>query len=119
MNAKNTVLDMLLPSRGSGGYRRWARERPFHLETSVVIRGSLNQWKDTDEGWSVEGLIPWSDFTATGGRPEVEATWKFALCRYDYSTKFEEPDLSSSARLTEPNFHRYENYDLLRFVATK
>jgi hypothetical protein len=29
---------------------------------------------------------------------------------------FESPELSSSARLTKPDFHRYEDYGLLEFV---
>ena len=34
VNAKNAVLDMFLASRGSGGYRRWARDRMFHLKNT-------------------------------------------------------------------------------------
>ena len=42
--------------------------------------------------------------------------WRFALCRYDYSVYHERPELSSTAPLTFPDFHRYEDYGELTFV---
>lgn len=116
VNAANTSLDMLLPSRGSGGYERWKGAQPFHVESAVRLDGTLNAWQDTDQGWSVEGRIPWADFQATGQRPAAADTWRFALCRYDYSVHFETPDLSCCASLTKPDFHHYEDYALLQFV---
>jgi hypothetical protein len=116
VNAAGTTLDMYLPSRGAGGYRRFKDEGKFHVEAKVVLRGTLNNWHDRDEGWSVEGRIPWKDFAPTGGKPAVGATWKFALCRYDYSSDFETPELSTCAPLTQPNFHYYEDYATLHFI---
>lgn len=112
----NTPLDMFLPSRGSGGYHRWAKAAVFHMETAVALRGTLNEWRDTDQGWTVEGRLPWTDFTPTGGKPQAGEAWRFALCRYDYSVEFEAPELSSTAPLKRPDFHHYEDYTLLRFV---
>lgn len=116
ISAANTVLDMYLPSRGSGGYARWKKAHPFSLKTAVKLRGTLNDPRDRDGGWSVEGRIPWRDFGPTGGRPDVDAIWRFALCRYDYSVDFEDLETSSSAPLKAPSFHRYEDYQRLRFV---
>ena len=115
-NPTNAKLDMFLPSRDSGGYNRHARDREFHIETAVHVRGTLNQRNDTDQGWTVEGRIPWRDFEPTGGRPAPGDVWRHALCRYDYSVGFAEPALSSNAPLTQPNFHRYEDYAPLKFV---
>ncbi|MFM2095492.1 MAG: hypothetical protein RIS70_2616 [Planctomycetota bacterium] len=119
VSAANTVFDMFLPRRGAGGTRRFAKADAFHLESKVALRGTLNQWKDKDQGWSVEGRIPWSDFLRTGGRPAIDETWKFVLCRYDYSVDFEGPELSWCAPTSSqpyPNFHQYEDYASLRFV---
>lgn len=120
VNAANTHMEMYLPSRGSGGYRRWARARKFGWTTAVRLRGELNS-ADTQapaaEGWSVEGRIPWSDFAPTRGRPEIGAVWWCALCRYDFSKELEAPELTSSAPLRQSNFHLYEDYGELRFVA--
>ena len=71
---------------------------------------------DRDMGWSVEGRIPWSAFKVSGGKPKPGAKWKFALCRYDYSVALEKPETSSSAPLTQPDFHRYEDYGTLTFI---
>jgi hypothetical protein len=116
VNAANTQLELYLPSRGSGGYRRFAPLTRLGMESAVRLRGTLNKWDDTDQGWTVEGRIPWTAFKATGGRPKPGAKWRFALCRYDYSKDFDRPELSSTAPLTEPDFHRYEDYGELLFV---
>ena len=47
------------------------------------------------------------------------AKWRFALCRYDYSATLDNPELSSTAPLTQPSFHRYEDYGALTFVGQK
>lgn len=119
ISANNTILDMFLPSRGSGGYQRWGRDAKFHLKTATALRGTINEWQDTDQGWSVEGLIPWADFAPTGGKPQPGDQWPFTLTRYDYSVAFERPELSATAPLSRPDFHYYEDYTPLRFVGPK
>jgi hypothetical protein len=116
VNALNTQLEMFLPSRGAGGYQRFAPAGKMGMESAVKLQGTLNDWTDKDKGWTVEGRIPWKAFERTGGRPKVGAKWRFALCRYDYSVAYERPDLSSSAPLTQSDFHRYEDYGTLTFV---
>jgi hypothetical protein len=116
VNALNTRLELFLPSRGSGGYQRFAPKTKAGMESAVKLRGTLNKWQDKDEGWTVEGRIPWTAFKATGGRPKAGDVWRFALCRYDYSVAFDQPELSSTAPLTRPDFHRYEDYGELKFV---
>jgi uncharacterized repeat protein (TIGR03806 family) len=119
VNAAGTVMDMFLPRRGAGGYQRFVKDGDFHIDAKVHLRGTLNKWQDRDEGWSVEGRIPWTDFLRTGGRPERGEKWKFALCRYDYSVDFEGPELSTCAPLKGrgiPDFHHFEEYATLTFV---
>lgn len=116
VNAAGTQLDIFIPSRGSGGFGRWAKARPFAWETAALLDGTLNDIADKDQGWSVEGRLPWSDFQPTGGRPAAGDVWRFALCRYDYSIEFSEPDLTSCAPLSRPDFHRYEDYLELEFA---
>ncbi|MGE0607198.1 MAG: PQQ-dependent sugar dehydrogenase [Pirellulales bacterium] len=119
VNAANTQLDMFIPRRGSGGYLRYRKDGDFHMESRVKLRGTLNRWNDRDQGWSVEGKIPWRDFLQCGGRPAIDEQWNFALCRYDYSVDFEGPDLSTTAATAQnpsADFHRYEDYGRLKFV---
>ncbi len=119
VNAAGTVMDLFLPRRGAGGYRRFKSDGDFHIDAKVQLRGTLNRWQDKDQGWSVEGRIPWRDFLRTGGRPNNGERWKFALCRYDFSVEFEGPELSTCAPLksqSKPDFHHHEDYASLRFV---
>jgi len=122
VNAAGAVLDMFLPRRGAGGYRRFKSDGDFHIDAKVVLRGTLNDWRDKDQGWSVEGRIPWKDFLRSGGRPEPGEKWKFNLARYDYSVDFEGPELSTCAPLKSlpyPDFHHFEDYATLVFVGPK
>jgi hypothetical protein len=116
VNALNTRLELFLPSRGSGAYRRFAATSRLGMESAVTLQGTLNQWEDRDTGWTVEGRIPWTGFAPTGGKPKPGDRWRFALCRYDYSATLEQPELSSTAPLTQSDFHRYEDYGELTFV---
>lgn len=119
VNAAGTKLDMLIPQRGSGGWQRFRKDGDFHIESKVELRGTLNKWQDQDKGWSVEGQIPWRDFLRAGGRPNPGDSWRFALCRYDYSVDFEGPETSTSAPLNSSptaDFHHHEDYSPLKFV---
>ena len=116
VNAANTQFDLFLPRRASWLVDRLRHDQEFHMESKVVHRGTLNQWRDRDTGWSVEGRIPWRDFMPTGGRPAPNEEWRFALCRYDYSIEWESPDLSTTAPLTRVDYHQHENYAPIKFV---
>ncbi len=116
VNPHGAVLDCFFPRRNAGGFLRFKNETRFNVEAKVNLRGTLNKWTDKDDGWSVEGKIPWTDFMKTGGRPDRNEKWKFALCRYDYSVDFEGPELSTCAPLTKQNFHQFEDYATLNFV---
>ena len=119
VNAAATVMDMFIPRRSAGFFNRFVKEDDFHIEAKINHRGTLNRRQDKDQGWSVEGRIPWRDFIRTGGRPTIGERWKFALCRYDYSVNFDKPDLSTCAPLSSKNradFHHYEDYAAIEFV---
>jgi hypothetical protein len=119
VNPLNTQLELFFPSRGSGGYQRFAPLTRLGMESVVRLQGTLNKYDDKDTGWTVEGRLPWSAFKATGGRPKAGEKWRFAICRYDFSTAFDKPELSSTAPLTQPDFHRYEDYGELTFVGSR
>ncbi|MEZ6063041.1 MAG: PQQ-dependent sugar dehydrogenase [Planctomycetaceae bacterium] len=117
--AGGTVKDEFLPKRFDGGFKKSVDDGTFHIDAKVVTRGTLNVRTDTDEGWTVEGRIPWSDLNRTGGRPVVDEQWRFALCRYDRSSRRDSPELSTCAPLAsqeKPNFHHYEEFALLKFI---
>jgi hypothetical protein len=118
VNAAGTHLEMYLPSRGAGGYGRFGKKDvKLGMGSVVKLDGTLNKWQDKDGGWIVEGKIPWTAFAPTGGKPKAGDVWRFSLCRYDYAVNHERPELSSTSLLTQPDFHRYEDYRKLKFVA--
>jgi hypothetical protein len=114
VNPRSTILELAFPQRGFD-FATLAARPPMGMQAAATVDGTLDQPGDRDQGWSVEGRIPWSIFAPTGGRPAVGATWRFALCRYDYGPEGTKPVMMSSAPLTRPSFHRYEDYGVLRF----
>lgn len=115
---RNSVLDIFYPSRGLARWDLfWAGRFNPPLKTAVKVRGTLNNWRDRDEGWTLEIAIPFSAFEQLAGKPPQEyERWRFTLCRYDYSYYLEKQELSTSAELPgERGFHEYESYDVLEF----
>jgi hypothetical protein len=113
-NPRGVVFEAPFPKRGHdfGGF---ANAPLLGNKAVVVLKGTLDQSGDRDEGWSVEGRIPWSAFAPSGGKPKPGDEWLFAICRYDYGPKGTDPVTMSSAPLTKGSFHRYEDYGKLRF----
>jgi hypothetical protein len=114
VNPKSLILELAFPKRGFD-FATLAAKPPLGMKAVAVVDGTLDHPGDRDRGWTVEGRIPWSVFSQTGGRPSPGDSWRFALCRYDYGPRGTAPTLMSSAPLTRPSFHRYEDYALIRF----
>ncbi len=105
VNPANARLDINIQHRAPDAYERWRSSQAFAWETAV---------KKNPTGWIAEGRIPWTDVSPTGGAPGVSDTWRFALCRYDYTTD-RPPELSTNAPLSLANFHRHEEWPLVLF----
>ncbi len=114
VNPAGAVLDAFFPKAESWRDPGQLHRGEFHVEAKVVVRGTLNEHGDRDEGWAVEGRIPWSDFNAAGGRPAPGETWRVNLTRVNGAEPAQE--LSATAPLTLPSFHRTDEYAPLRFV---
>src|SRR5262245_40748728 len=117
VNAAGTMLDIYFQRKGTP-FEQAKSDGEFQWKSAVIRRGTLDNRNDRDEGWSVEGRFPWADFARTGGRPAVGDTWRFALCRYDYTLN-QQPETSSCAPLSQPSFHLLEDYARLKFVGMK
>lgn len=115
VNPANATLELFLPSRGAGGFARFAALTKVEMKTAVQLKGTLNDASDRDEGWSCEGRIKWADLAATGAKPKAGDVWHFSFCRGDTSVGLEQKDLTSSAPLTKDDFHHYEDYSPLKF----
>jgi hypothetical protein len=67
INALNTTWDLFLPRAyrdGGSADNSWEA----NAITAVHLRGTLNDSRDVDDGWSVEIAFPWTCF-ANGGMP--------------------------------------------------
>lgn len=115
VNPLNTRFDLYAPIRDFLKFDEFLKQDPFSWRTAVVRRGTLDDRTDRDEGWSVEGVIPWVDMIHTGARPVVDETWSFALCRYDYNNAWARPNLTSNAPLSRADFHLTEDYVPIQF----
>lgn len=113
-NPRALVFEMAFPKRG-GNPLAFKTAPPLGSKAVVALDGTLDQPGDRDRGWSLEGRIPWSAFALAGGKPSPGDEWSFALCRYDYGPEGTRPVLMSSAPLTQPSFHRHEDYATIRF----
>jgi hypothetical protein len=117
-NPRALIFECFFPKRGV--YPKDLSQAPLLGNKAVVtVSGTLDEPGDRDTGWTVEGRIPWSAFQPTGGKPKPGDEWRFALCRYDYGPKGSQPVLMSSAPLSQPSFHRHEDYAKLRFVGPR
>ncbi len=117
VNPLNTGFDAYFPDAKAWlDGRRWHTNHPFHLETAVRVEGTVGSGKDRDRGWTVEGRLPWRDFLSTGGRPEPGASWHYTMCRIDHRNGSDTAELSATAPLSQPSFHRTEDYAPLRFI---
>lgn len=116
ISPKNITWDIFYPSRGVASWDRKWSSYESNLKSATKVYGTLNNWQDMDERWTLEVAIPFSALSEVIESPPRNGDeWYFALCRYDYSVYLEDFELSSSARLKEAWFHRYEDYDILVF----
>ena len=108
------LLDIHIPDRArisKGGTITWKQVKPFVPAAS----GATRRVAPSTYGWSLEVTVPWSAF-GRDAPPPRGSVWQFAVCRYNYSSRgLEDPELSSTAHLTELNFHRHEEYTDLVF----
>ncbi|MDB6173877.1 MAG: hypothetical protein JWL59_3188 [Chthoniobacteraceae bacterium] len=114
VNPAGAVFDAFFPKAGSWRDPEQVGRGEFHVEAKVAINGTLNRHGDTDIGWTVEGRIPWSDFNPAGGRPVPGEIWQMNLARVNGAAPNSE--LSSTAMLKEPSFHRTDEFTPIRFV---
>jgi uncharacterized repeat protein (TIGR03806 family) len=115
----NTQLDLFFPRRSQGAYEQYKTSHKFDFESAVKIDGTIQNRNDEDRFWELEAKIAWKSFSPTGGRPEPDEVWTYALCRYDYTLGKDQPELTSTADFKEFSFHRYEDYSPIRFSGPK
>ncbi|MBX7258135.1 MAG: carbohydrate-binding family 9-like protein [Candidatus Hydrogenedentes bacterium] len=116
VSPRNDVFDARIVNSGSGGFRRWAPTWNCGMRTAATVRGTLNDWRDTDEGFTVEMAIPIEAFAdANGTKPLAGQTWQFAAARMDFSKTLKVEERSSTANVPDMNIHKREGWFTLTF----
>ncbi|MDZ4199867.1 MAG: carbohydrate-binding family 9-like protein [Kiritimatiellia bacterium] len=88
----------------------------FDLPVAAQIRGTLNDWRDTDTGWTAEMAVPVRELTARGASFEAGALWRILVARYNYGEPLTAQELSSTPKLSRTNFHLHEDYAILELA---
>lgn len=88
INAKNTSWDLYLAKPYNQGGKADDGWQIPGLRTAVALRGTLNNPKDRDEGWSVEMAFPWKAFDR-GPRParapRAGEEWRINFSRVEWT----------------------------------
>jgi hypothetical protein len=87
INALNTTWDLRLPlpyRDGGSAINEW---EAVGMKTAVCLRGTLNNPKDVDEGWSVELAIPFKalgEFATCPCPPNTGDVWRINFSRVQW-----------------------------------
>jgi hypothetical protein len=87
INALNTVWDLMLTRPYRDGGRAIDAWDIAGLQTAVHLRGTLNDPRDTDHGWSVEIAMPWSvleEAAPRDGAPKPGDQWRLNFSRVEW-----------------------------------
>ena len=106
------LLDIHIPDRArisKGGTITWEQVEPFVPPAS----GAARRVAVTDSAWSVEVTVPWSAFAGTLRLPRFGLAVRRLPLQLQRRTRGSRA--SSTARITELNFHRHEEYTDLVF----
>jgi hypothetical protein len=113
-NLWNAVWDIHFAGYGGDGSPAVARfAKPFNpdIRLKAQVRGTINDWSDVDEGYTIEVAIPWKAFERTvPNGVQAGDVWKFNAAGYDYSVYRRQPLLFSSVDGNDKGFNQYEFY---------
>jgi len=86
------------------------------LTVAARCDGTLNDWRDRDNGWTAEMAMPIKDLTARGERFAPGAKWRVCVGRYNFSRYLPWKELSMAPALLVTRYHRYEEFAVLDIV---
>ncbi len=99
------------PGRGRLGLKS-GYDGKSGLTVAAEVCGTLNNWQDRDQYWTVELAVPIKDLTARGEKFGPGSDWRILVARYNYSRYLstEGPELSMTPRLSRSSYHLLEDY---------
>lgn len=129
MNALNTVWDLrLVKAYKDGGPALNEWDIPG-LKTAVHVRGSLNNPRDKDQGWTVEIAMPWKDLashTKASSPPKPGDRWRVDFSRVEWQINLSNGRYEKVPKTPEDNWvwsptgiidmHRPERWGIVEFA---
>lgn len=106
-NAKSTV--MFFENAGRRIFPE-AIQKDDKIQVAAVLNGTLNNSKDTDNGYVVEMAIPMSIFNSKGDFFKPGTKWKVLCARYNYSKSFDNIEYSTTSKMKKLNYHDRDSY---------
>lgn len=91
VNALNTTWDLLLPKPYKDDGRAVNGWEIAGLQTAVALDGTLNNWRDTDRGWSLEIALPWPALGELARRkapPAAGDQWRINFSRVEWQLQW-------------------------------
>ena len=114
---KKTVF--FFPSRGRH-FLPSVTEHPADISVTAAVDGTLNDWSDQDKGWSMVMAIPVEMLERQGYAFRPGQNWTVLVARQNYSADLPMKEHSTLPRLSQVNFHLYEEYgDLILLPPAK
>jgi len=128
VNALNTTWDLKLPrpyKDGGKADNSWELEG---LKTAVHVQGTLNDPRDTDQGWTLELAIPWRDLqtlSQAATPPRNGDQWRVNFSRVEWMHQIQDGKYRKLAGRREDNWvwtpqwtinmHRPETWGYVQF----
>jgi hypothetical protein len=98
------------PARGRLGLPSHFEAAEVDLEVAAEINGTLNDWSDSDTGWTGEMRIAKASLSQYGVPFNADEPWSILMARYNYGQHLSKSELSTHPPLSATNFHTYEQY---------
>jgi hypothetical protein len=130
LNALNTTWDLLLPKPYKDGGPAINGWEIAGLRTAVHVRGTLNDPRDTDAGWTIEIAIPWpalKEIAGTDAPPKDGDRWRVNFSRVEWKHEVADGKYRKVPRTPEDNWvwspqgvidmHRPETWGVVQFSA--
>ncbi|MCX6599234.1 MAG: carbohydrate-binding family 9-like protein [Acidobacteria bacterium] len=88
------------------------------VQLATHLRGTLNQTSDTDQGWTLEAAIPWSNFEELAKKlpPEPGTSWWINMNRWDGTEPNRRLSQWSDSGLPQAHPHNPARFGQIVFV---
>lgn len=113
-NARNNWRDVVVIHRGVDHQINPLAEWDSPIRVGAVVRGTLENNQDQDQGWTLEVAIPFESlWLAPNIPPKPGDQWRVNVFRIDYG--LEKPELSAWNPTNGPSFHTPAKFGTLIF----